>query len=152
MEVPAPGHTTSRPTLPIWPAPAQAKNAPLRARLACRVTFFALPASFRGSAARSAKVISASCASLSAMNAKHVWFLLALAFACLMGVDAVARSPKDPPTLVGTWDYTSMAVLTNGRPSGTVHFKPGQWTVTFNQDGTWVMKPPSVANPHSFNG
>ena len=86
------------------------------------------------------------------MNTNRLWFLLVLTSACLMGLDAAAHSPKDTPTLVGTWDYTSMAVLTNGRPSGTVHFKPGQWTVTFNQDGTWVMKPPSVANPHGLNG
>jgi len=30
--------------------------------------------------------------------------------------------------------------MTNGK--GTVHFKPGQWSVKFNADGTYEMKPP----------
>ena len=69
-----------------------------------------------------------------------------------MGLDAIGNSSKVPPELIGTWDYTSMTPLKNGKPFGTVHFQPGQWTVTFNQDGTWVMKTPSPPNPHGLNG
>jgi hypothetical protein len=38
--------------------------------------------------------------------------------------------------LVGSWDYESMTNLKDGKPFGTVHFKPGQWTITFKADGT----------------
>jgi hypothetical protein len=69
-----------------------------------------------------------------------------------MGANA-AGSPKAPPEVIGTWDYTSMTALKNGKPFGTVHFRPGQWTVTFNQDATWVMQPPSPpAKPGGLNG
>jgi hypothetical protein len=70
----------------------------------------------------------------------------------LIGIHANGSSPKIPPELIGTWDYTSMTSLKNGKPFGTVHFQSGQWTVTFDQDGTWVMKTPSSANPRGLNG
>jgi len=86
------------------------------------------------------------------MKSRACWFLIVLASVCLMGVDATGSSPKVPPELIGTWDYTSMTALKNGKPFGTVHFQPGQWTVRFNLDATWAMKPPSSANPGGLNG
>jgi|HubBroStandDraft_2_1064218.scaffolds.fasta_scaffold00720_2 hypothetical protein len=76
-------------------------------------------------------------------------------FAC--APDTVARKQKDlrklPPELIGTWDYATMIALKNGKPFGTVNLRPGQWTVTFNLDATWVMKPPSPpANPSGLSG
>jgi hypothetical protein len=38
-----------------------------------------------------------------------------------------------------------MTSLRDGKPSGTVHFKPGQWTITFNQDGSWARSAPVPA-------
>lgn len=90
---------------------------------------------------------------MSAMKSRNCWFPIALAFACLVGLGVAGGSSKVLPELVGTWDYTSMTALKNGKPFGTVHFQPGQWTVTFNQDATWVMKPPSPpAKPGGLSG
>jgi hypothetical protein len=71
---------------------------------------------------------------------------------CLVALDAKSASPKIPSELVETWDYESFTTLKNGKPFGTVHFQPGQWTVAFNQDGTWLMKPPSNVNPSGLSG
>jgi hypothetical protein len=75
-------------------------------------------------------------------------------FACKSeGVIGRQKRGQPPPELIGTWDYASMTALKNGKPFGTVHFQPGQWTVTFNQDATWTMKPPSPpANPGGLSG
>jgi hypothetical protein len=56
------------------------------------------------------------------------------------------------PQLVGTWNYNSLTALKNGKPFGTVHFQPGQWTATFSPDGTWTMKTPPSINPNGLNG
>jgi len=80
------------------------------------------------------------------------WVLIVIAFIFLVGLNATGSSPKVTPELIGTWDYTSMTALKNGKPFGTVHFQPGQWTVTFNQDATWIMKTPSPPNPQGLNG
>jgi hypothetical protein len=87
------------------------------------------------------------------MKSRNDWLLIAVAVLCLVELGAAGDSSKVPPELIGTWDYTSMTALKNGKPFGTVHFQPGQWTVTFNQDGTWAMKPPSPpAKPGGLNG
>ena len=86
------------------------------------------------------------------MKTKWSWFLIFLASLSFIGFDAVGSSGNVPPELIGTWDYTSMTTLKNGKPFGTVHFQPGQWTVTFKQDATWTMKLPSSANPRDLNG
>jgi hypothetical protein len=70
----------------------------------------------------------------------------------LIGVGAVDGGSKVPPELIGTWSYTSMTALKNGKPFGTTNFQPGQWTVTFNQDATWVMKTLANLNPHGLSG
>jgi hypothetical protein len=44
----------------------------------------------------------------------------------------------ESPRLVGTWSYESFAVLRNGGPFGTVHFRSPQWTETFNRMGCGV--------------
>lgn len=87
------------------------------------------------------------------MKSRNYWLLIALAVLCLVKLGAAGDSSKVLPGLIGTWDYTSMTALKNGKPFGTVHFQPGQWTVTFNQDATWAMKLPSPpAKPGSLNG
>jgi hypothetical protein len=87
------------------------------------------------------------------MKSRTYWILIALSALCLVEPGGAGNSSKVPPELVGTWNYTSMTALKNGKPFGTVHFQPGQWTVTFNQDATWAMKPPSPpAKPGSLNG
>ena len=76
-------------------------------------------------------------------------------FACKSeGVIGGQKGRHQPsPELIGTWDYAAMTALKNGKPFGTVHFQPGQWTVTFNQDATWAMKPPSPpATPGGLSG
>lgn len=76
-------------------------------------------------------------------------------FACASeGIIAEQKQRRElPPELIGTWDYTSMTALKKGNPFGTVHFQPGQWTVTFNPDSTWAMKSPSPpAKPGGMNG
>jgi len=71
---------------------------------------------------------------------------------CLVALDAKSASPKIPSELVGTWDYESFATLKNGKPFGTVHFQTGQWTVTFDQEGTWLVRPPSNVNSSGLSG
>ncbi|HEV7220524.1 MAG: hypothetical protein ACHP8A_11940 [Terriglobales bacterium] len=86
------------------------------------------------------------------MKSINYWLPIVLAVLCLVELD-VAGSSNDLPELIGTWDYTSMTALKNGKPFGTVHFHSGQWTVTFNQDATWAMKPPSPpAKPGGLTG
>jgi hypothetical protein len=80
------------------------------------------------------------------------YFLIVFACVFVVGFSATGSLFKVAPELIGTWDYTSMTALKNGEPFGTVHFQPRQWTVTFNQDATWVMKTPSSQNPHGLNG
>lgn len=79
-------------------------------------------------------------------------FAIILASVCVIGLNLAEGKKAPPPELVGTWNYTSMTALKNGKPFGTINFQPGQWTVTFNQDATWVMKTPSNLNPHGLNG
>jgi hypothetical protein len=86
------------------------------------------------------------------MKMKKSGFLFVVACMCLVGLHAAAGVPQAPPELIGTWDYTSMTALKNGKPFGTVHFQPGQWTVTFNRNATWTMKLPSIARPGELNG
>jgi hypothetical protein len=87
------------------------------------------------------------------MKSRNYWLLIALVVFCLGELGGAGDSSKVAPQLVGTWSYTSMTALKNGKPFGTVHFQPGQWTVTFNQDATWAMKPPSPpAKPSGLNG
>jgi hypothetical protein len=87
------------------------------------------------------------------MKSRKFEYLIVLVSVCLTGLNASGGSAKAPPEVIGTWNYTSMTALKNGKPFGTVHFRPGQWTVTFNQDATWVMQPPSPpAKPGGLNG
>jgi hypothetical protein len=80
------------------------------------------------------------------------WLLIVIGFIFIVGLNTTGSSPKVTPQLMGTWDYTSMTALKNGKPFGTVHFQPGQWTVTFNQDATWIMHTPSPPNPQGLHG
>jgi len=77
---------------------------------------------------------------------------LSLVVACIcLAISSVAFD-KIQAELVGTWDYTSMTALKKGKPFGTVHFQPGQWTVIFKQDATWAMSMPPPANPRTMGG
>jgi hypothetical protein len=62
---------------------------------------------------------------------------------CLAAPGAAGDLSKTARELIGTWDYMSLTALKDGKPFGTVHFQPGQWTLTLNQDATWTMKQPS---------
>jgi hypothetical protein len=85
------------------------------------------------------------------MKSRKSEFFLVLAAVCLIALDAGGGSPTPPPELIGTWSYTSLTALKNGRPFGTAHIKPGQLKMTFNPDGTWILHPTS-ANPQGLNG
>jgi hypothetical protein len=52
----------------------------------------------------------------------------------------VFSQPLDKTVLIGTWDYTSYTALQNGKPAGTVQFKPRTMVFTYREDGTWEMK------------
>jgi hypothetical protein len=86
------------------------------------------------------------------MTFRRCWFLIVLVLIYLVGFDATGGSTKVPRELIGKWNYASMTSLKNGKPFGTVHFQPGQWTVTFNEDSTWIMKTPSPPNPSGLSG
>jgi hypothetical protein len=86
------------------------------------------------------------------MNSKVCLLLVVLASVFAMGLGRVGGGPKIPAELIGTWDYTSMTTLKDGKPFGTVHLDPGDWTVTFNSDATWTMKTPSKLNPSGLKG
>ena len=40
------------------------------------------------------------------------------------------------------WDYSTFTVVKNGKPFSTIHFQPGQWTLSLNADGTYIEKEP----------
>jgi hypothetical protein len=70
-----------------------------------------------------------------------IWSVLLIAAVCTFTLEIFASGgPADSPSqaLIGTWNYESFTNLKDGKPFGTVHFKPGQWTQTFNEDGTWT--------------
>ena len=84
------------------------------------------------------------------MKSKKFMLPLVLAAVCLVGLHA-SGSPMAPPELIGTWTYTALTNLKDGKPFGTAHFKPGQLRMTFNPDGTWILHPVS-ANHQGLNG
>jgi hypothetical protein len=86
------------------------------------------------------------------MKSKGRWLLVVLTSVFLMGLSRIGGGPKIPTELIGTWDYTSMTTVKDGKPFGTVHLDPGYWTVTFNSDATWTMKTPTKMNPCGLNG
>ena len=76
------------------------------------------------------------------MNRKGYGFLLALALVSLAELNLAVASTGILPELIGTWDFASMSPLKDGKPFGTIQFKPGQWSLQLNQDGTYVEKMP----------
>lgn len=79
--------------------------------------------------------------------------LVILACLFLGAIGVAAGSDEIPAELIGTWDYTSLTALKDGKPSGTVHFKLGQWTLKLNADATYLMKPPPpAAKPEGVSG
>jgi hypothetical protein len=79
-------------------------------------------------------------------------FLVALAFFYVLAFASSSGFGQTASELVGTWDYTSITNLKNGKPFGTVHFQPGQWTITYKQDGTWTMNPALSSGKPAPNG
>jgi len=71
---------------------------------------------------------------------------------CLIAASSTLGGSKVLAELIGTWNFTSMTSLKDGKPFGTINFQPGQWTVTFSQDSTWIMKTPSNVNPRGLSG
>jgi hypothetical protein len=86
------------------------------------------------------------------MKSRGIGYLVAVGCLLVVGLQSASGAHKVLQELVGTWDYISMTSLKNGKPFGTVHFNPGQWTVTFNSDGTWAMKTPSNLNGQGLSG
>ena len=86
------------------------------------------------------------------MKSRSRWFFIVVAILSFVEFGAAGSPSKVPQELIGTWDYTAMTALKNGKPFGTVHFQPGRWVLTLNEDGTWVMKPPSPPAKGSTNG
>jgi hypothetical protein len=73
------------------------------------------------------------------MSSRSIKPLIALAIS--FGVaNLAAAAPLDKSALVGAWNYTSYALLQDGRPSGAAHFAPGTLVFTYREDGTWEME------------
>ncbi|HEV3253092.1 MAG TPA: lipocalin family protein [Candidatus Acidoferrales bacterium] len=67
-----------------------------------------------------------------------IWSVFLIAAACAFTLEISASGgPPDSSSqaLIGTWNYESFIYLEDG---WTVHFKAGQWTQAFNEDGTWT--------------
>jgi hypothetical protein len=73
-----------------------------------------------------------------ALVLSFVWIAFALTFA----------SGDIPPELIGTWDFASFANLKHGQPFGTIHFKPGQWTLKLHDGGAYTEDFPVGSDPH----
>ena len=65
----------------------------------------------------------------------------------VLALGLAKASDELPQGLIGTWDYTYLTIPSGG----TVHFKPGQWTLKLNADATWVMQGPTP-NAKPLNG
>ena len=77
-------------------------------------------------------------------------FVAVLVCVCFVAVGASVALSETPPELIGMWNYSSLTAIKNGRPFGTVHFQPGQWTLRLNADGTYLTKGPlKSASPDS---
>jgi|SRR5208282_1159382 len=76
------------------------------------------------------------------MNQQKCRVLALLACSYFLAVSNAIASSEIPPGLVGTWNYSSLTIIKNGKPFGTVHFRPGQWTLKLNADGTYLTKGP----------
>jgi hypothetical protein len=53
---------------------------------------------------------------------------------------AVLAETPDKTALIGMWDYASYTGLENGKPLGTLNFKPNTMVFTYQRDGTWEMR------------
>jgi len=81
------------------------------------------------------------------MNRRDCRLVLTFGLVCLaLGVTIAAS--EIPPELIGTWSFTSMTALKDGKPFGTINFKPGQWTLKLKDDGTYVEDFPVGKAPH----
>jgi hypothetical protein len=78
-----------------------------------------------------------------AMNRIGCRFVLVLSL-----VWVTLASGDVPPELIGTWDFASMTALKNGQPSGTINFRPGQWTLRLKDRGTYTEDFPVGSDPH----
>ena len=78
------------------------------------------------------------------------WKVKILVAAVVISAGYAVATAQEPQSLLGSWDYKSMTNLKDGKPFGTIRFKPGQWTITFNADGHWTRNAPfPAAKPQS---
>lgn len=54
----------------------------------------------------------------------------------------------DKSALVGSWDYTTYTMLKDGKPAGTLQFKPRSMVFTYSNDGTWRMQANDATHTH----
>jgi len=85
------------------------------------------------------------------MTQQKCTFVAVLVCSCLVAGAAIASS-EILSELVGTWNYSSLTAIKNGKPFGTAHFQPGQWTLKLNADGTYLMKGPMKASSSDSSG
>jgi len=79
------------------------------------------------------------------MSRQRCRFVAVFICSCLVALSAALASSEIPPELVGTWDCASFQAIKNGKPFGKIVFKPGQWTLILNADGTYLEKLPLKA-------
>ncbi len=84
------------------------------------------------------------------MATKFLFFINFLLLLCLAQL-CHAAADKIPEELIGRWSEQSLTALKNGKPFGTVNFKPHQASITFNADGTWIINT-TIPTPHKLNG
>jgi hypothetical protein len=71
------------------------------------------------------------------MSRQECRFVFILVCSCLIASSAAVASSEIPIELIGTWDYASFQAM---KPLGEILFKPGQWTLILNTDGTYLLK------------
>ena len=54
----------------------------------------------------------------------------------------------DKLALVGSWDYTTYTMVEEGKPEGTIQFKPRSMVFTYHDDGTWQMQADDATHTH----
>ena len=79
-------------------------------------------------------------------------FVAVLVCVCFVAIGASVVSSQIPPDLIGMWNYSSLTAIKDGRPFGTVHFQPGQWTMKLNADGRFFEKGPLKSKSSDSDG
>lgn len=82
---------------------------------------------------------------------RKVNVFLAIVF-CLGAAQSACAQSLDGAALVGSWDYTSYTLIENGKPSGTVQFKPRSMLFTYRADRTWQMEASDLTHTRLSGG